>query len=214
VTAFAAAARLRPHLAALTLALVVLVTAWGVRASEGRHALESCDAALARKDHVEAIVFARAAAQARCPWCGAPELGYARLYAIAKEAEGRGDDATAVSAWRAVRSATLSTTVIDASPARRERADAEIARFEHRIDAATAAAGGGAASPAASEEKLRGALAASPIPSASVFVLLAIGGALFLLGAVRFVRSRSFAPTELGIALAGFACAAAGLLLF
>jgi hypothetical protein len=214
VTASSPAVRL--CLAAVALALVVVVTAWVTRVSEGRLSLSSCDAARQRGDHVEAIVFARAAAQARCPWCEAPELGYGRLYAIAKEAETRGDDATAVAAWRAVRSATLSTGVLDGTSSRRERADAEIARFEHRIDAAAAAAAGGAPSPAATEEKLRAALAPSPLPSPAVFALLAIGGVVFLVGAVRFVRSRSgsFATSELGIALAGGALAAVGLLLF
>src|SRR5687768_5031256 len=101
------------ELAAAGLAVAVIVTAWIARASEGRRALAECDGALFRKDVVEAIVFARAAAEARCPLCSAPDLGYARLYAIAKEAETRGDDITAIAAWRAVRAATLGTAVFD-----------------------------------------------------------------------------------------------------
>lgn len=125
---------LRHGLPAVALALVVVVTAALARVSSGHRAVEECDAALARQDDVEAIVFARAAAEARCPGCEAPELGYARLEAIAKDAEGRGDLATAVAAWRAVRAATLATAVLDRAPARRERADAAIARLEHRIE--------------------------------------------------------------------------------
>jgi hypothetical protein len=198
---------------ALGLALVVIVTAWVTRASEGRRALEGCDAAFARGDRVEAIVLARVAANARCPLCSAPELGYARLYAIAKDAETRGDDATAVAAWRAVRAATLATTLLDTNPARRERADVEIARLEHRIDAAAAAAGG-APSPAAGEERLRLALATSTVPSGMVFLLLTLGGGLFLAGAMRFVRSRAFRLPDLALTSAGTALAAIAVLLF
>lgn len=203
----------RRGLWAVALALAVVAAAWASRVTDGRRSIEACDAARKRGDAVEAIVFARAAAEARCPWCESPELGYARLYAIAKEGEGRGDDATAVAAWRAVRAAALGSSVLGTSPARRERADGEIARLEHRIDAAGAAAGG-APSPAASEERLRTALSASPLPSGMVFVLVAIGGALFLLGALRFVRAKSFRATELAIALAGAGVAALGVLVF
>jgi hypothetical protein len=198
---------------ALALAAVVLVVAWMVRRAEGNRALEGATAAFGRGDRVEAIVLARAAADARCPWCAAPELGYARLEAIAKDAEAKADDATAVAAWRAVRAATLATVVVGTTSARRERAEAEIARFEHRIDA-TAAALGGTASPAATEERLRGALATSAVPSGSVFVLLAIGGALFLLGARRFVESRVLDKAGLALALGGGAVATVGALFF
>jgi hypothetical protein len=200
----------------VALLVVVLITAWSGRVSEGRKSLEACDAAAKRGDRVEAIVFARAAAEARCPFCSAPELGFARLYAIAKEAESRGDDAIAVAAWRAVRAATLASVVLDTTPARRERADNEIARLEHRIDAAAAAAGG-TASPAASEERLRVALAASTVPSTTVFVLLALGGVLFLVGGVRFVRAAgaaTFGTASVVMAAAGAGVAIAGVLLF
>ena len=202
---------LRHGLPAVALALVVVIAALIARVSEGRRAVEGCDAALARQDYVEAIVLARAAAEARCPWCEAPELGYARLHAIAKDAESRGDPPTAVAAWRAVRAATLATSVLDRSPARRERADGEIARLEHRIDAATA---GSTPSPAASEERLRAALTTSLVPSGIVFALLAIGGALFAVGAVRFVRAGSFRGPDLVVAVAGGALAAAAVLVF
>lgn len=204
---------LRHGLPAVALALVVVIAALVARVSEGRRAVEGCDAALARQDYVEAIVLARAAAEARCPWCEAPELGYAKLHALAKDAESRGDHPTAVAAWRAVRATTLATSVLDRSPARRERAEGEIARLEHRLDAATTAAGS-APSPAASEERLRAALATSLVPSGIVFALLAIGGALFAFGAVRFVRSRVFRVPDLVVAVAGGALAAAAVLVF
>lgn len=207
-------------LAAFGVLLAVLVTAWVTRVSEGRRALAACDAAFARGDRVEAIVFARAAAEARCPGCAAPERAFTKLAAIAKDAEGRGDDLTAVSAWRAVRAATLGSVVIDTSTERRERADGEIARLEHAghmIDAAAGvASAAGRASPtrAATEERLRAALAVNTIPSAPVFVLLTLGGALFLYGALRFVRARRLRPTELALSAAGGGLAVLAVLLF
>ncbi len=203
----------RNYLALASLALVVVVTAWIARVYDGRRSLAACDAAIARDDRVEAIVFARAAAEARCPGCSAPDLGFGRLQAVAKDGEARGDDATAVAAWRAARAATLGTVVFDASSERRERADAEIARLEHRIEAAAAAAGG-TASPAATEERLRAALAVSTIPSATVFVFLTLGGLLFLYGALRFVFAKGVKFVELGLSAAGGGLAALGLLLF
>jgi hypothetical protein len=194
-------------------AVVVVVAAWVVRVQEGRRALAACDSALARGDRVEAIVQARAAAEARCPWCSSPELGYARLYAIAKEAESHGDDATAVAAWRAVRVASIATIIATSTPARRERADVEIARLEHRIDAASAAAGGTAA-PAASEERLRQVLAQRDVPSGFVFLLLAVGGALFLTGAVRFVRGTPAGITSVVCLVGGAAMAVLGVVVF
>lgn len=204
---------------AFGLAFVVLVTAWITRVSEGRRSIASCDAALARGDRIEAIVQARAAAQARCPLCDSPEIGYTRLATIAKDAEGRADDATAVAAWRAARAAALGTIATGGSPERRDRADAEIARLEHRIDAAAvAAAGGSTSSPAASEEKLREALMRDTMPSSMVFVMLSIGGVLFLVGAARFVHRSPSSPsknlTPLGISVAGIGLAVVSAVLF
>jgi hypothetical protein len=197
--------------ALFALAIVVVVTAWIARVSEGRFALEGADAAIKKGDHVEAIVLARAALEARCPACTAPEKGFDRLVAIARAAEGRADDATAVAAWRAVRAATLGTAVFDHAPERRVRADAEIARLEHRIDVAAAAAGG-TPSPAATEERLRAALEPVSMPSGAVFVLLAFGGLLFAAGAWRLARR--FHLREVGLAALGVVVAACGLLMF
>lgn len=202
----------RRHFALVGIAVVIIVTAWIARVRDGRRSLAACESAFVRGDRVEAIVFARAAAEARCPWCAAPELGFTRLQAIAKDGENRGDDAVAVAAWRAARAATLAAVIFDTSPERRGRADAEIARIEHRIDAA-AAAGGGTPSPAASEERLRGALAANTVPSTTVFVFLALGGMIFLYGALRFVRTKG-RVVDLGLSAAGGGLAVIGLLLF
>lgn len=195
------------------LALAVLAVVWATRVSESRRAVADCDAAVARSDWPEAIMAARTAAEARCPALCSSETGYARLYAIAKDAEGRADDATAFAAWRAVRAATLATAVFDVHAARRERADAELARLGHRLDAAAAAAGA-PASPAATEERLQSALASNDVPSGATFALLALGGALFLFGAVRFAAARALSRADLAMAAGGAVMAAVGALLF
>lgn len=197
------------------LALVVLVVAWTTRVSEGRRALGECDSARARADWQEAVMSARTAAEARCPALCVSALGFARLYAIAKDAEGRGDDATAFAAWRAVRAASLATAVFDVHAAKRERADQELARIGHRLDVAAAAAGS-PTSAAASEERLRAALASSDVASGTTYLLLAIGGLMFLGGAARFAISDkgSLPRAELVVSLAGAALAACGALLF
>lgn len=196
------------------LALVVVVVAWTLRVSEGKRALADCDSARARADWPEAIMSARAAAEARCPAFCVSELGFARLYAISKDAESRADDATSFAAWRAVRAASLGTAIIDVNAGKRERADQELARLGHRLDAAAAAAGS-PASPAATEERLRATLAASNPVNGTTYLLLAIGGLLFFGGAARFVTAKkSFPRADLAVSLTGAAVAACGALLF
>jgi hypothetical protein len=196
------------------LAVVVLGISWFGRVGEGKRALADSDSARARSDWAEAVMFARAAAEARCPAFCVSELGFARLYAIAKDAENRADDATAFAAWRAVRSASLATAVLDVHAAKRERADQELARIGHRMDAAAAAAGS-PSSPAASEARLRATLGASNPASGTTYLLLAIGGLLFLGGAARFVSAnKPFPRADLALSLTGAALAACGALLF
>jgi hypothetical protein len=144
--------------------------------------------------------------------CSAPELGNARLDSVAKEAEARNDLATAIGAWRAVRAAALASSVLDTTDSRRQRADQEIARLGHKIDAAAAAAGA-PSSPAASEERLRVALAESHVPSGSTLLLVAVGAVLFFGGAAAFAFRRG-TRTALGALAAAVGLVAAGLLLF
>lgn len=204
---------LRSVLPGLVLAIVILATAWVSRANEGRRSLADSSAALVRGDRIDAILYARAAAEARCPWCEAPETGYAKLYAIAREAESKADDATAIAAWQAARAASLATTWLDANEPRRQRADAEIARLQHRVDAMSAAAGG-TASPAASEEKLRAVLAPNPLPSSTLFLVVAAGALLLAIGAVRSVRAKMLRAQDIAVALAGGALAVIGVVAF
>ena len=193
--------------------IAVLGTAWISQSSEGRTALDGAERARKAGDRVEAVVLARRAAMARCPGCASSERGYAELETLAHEAESKGDEAGSVAAWRATRAATLATVVVDPEGARRTRADNEIARLEHRIDMAAAATGGQAA-PAATEDRVRQSLAAAAIPSSFVFVILALGGAIFALGAVRFARAPRANAPDAALALGGIVCAAAGVLFF
>jgi len=201
--------------AALGIALLVavLAVAWAGRVAEGRRSLAEADAAVARGDTFDAIMASRAAAEARCPTCTAPDEGYRRLEAIARDAEARGDDATAFAAWRAVRAALLATSAASTSSERRTRAEAAIARFGHRIDAAAVAAG----SPptvAAEEPRLAAALATRDVPSATAFAVVAAGALVFLYAAVRFVRGRTAAVADGVAAGAGAVFAAIGALFF
>jgi hypothetical protein len=214
VTTAPAARRFTSSIVVGLVILAIVVIAWISRVSEGKKSLDACDSALKRGDRIEAIVFARAAAESRCPLCSSSENGYQRLQTIAKEAEGRGEDTIAVAAWRAIRAATLSSVVFDTETARRTHADEEIARLEHRIDLAAAAGGGSATSPAASEERLRAALRASSVPGTMVFLLLAAGGILFFAGAYRFVRRSKSPLPDVITAVLGIGVALAGLLLF
>jgi hypothetical protein len=203
--------KLRPVMPALIVALVVLGAAWISRVSDGQKSLAESDAALIRNDKIDAVVHAREAAEARCPFCSAPALGYAKLYAIAREAESKGDDQTALVAWRGVRVASLAATWLEADETRRERADAEIARLSHRIDVMNAAAGTNA-SPAAAEERLKAGLAPNPLPPTMVFVVIAVGFVLLLFGAIRSVRALRAA--DIAIAVVGAVVAVLGVLAF
>jgi hypothetical protein len=203
--------------ALVAVALVTLVAvgiAWAGRVAEGRRALADADSALERGDTTEAILSARIAGEARCPGCSAPDEGFARLEKIARDAEARGDDTTAFAAWRATRAALLATAVTSSTSTRRLHADAEIARFAHRLDAAAVAAGA-TPTPAAAEERVRAALSESDVPGAATFALVGLGGLVFLVAGARFATAKTKRNvTELGLALGGAAVAATGALLF
>lgn len=76
---------------------------------DGRTALASGDAALAKGDAHEALVGWRRAARWYAP--GAPHVAdaYERMGQLAAEAERRGDRTLALDAWRAIRSSSLAT---------------------------------------------------------------------------------------------------------
>ena len=191
----------------LAVALVlVIATAWGARVYEGRRGMLDSDAAVQRKDAVDAIMGARIAAEARCPLCTSPDRGFARLEAIARDAESRSEDAVAFAAFRAMRSASIAS-----DGDHRDRADHEIARIGHKLDVTRTT--GGTPTAAATEEKLREALAEDDSPKLASFALLAVGAIGFLAAAIRFARSGKKLP-ELAIAAVGAAVAATGILYF
>ena len=98
--------------------------------------------------------------------------------------------------------------------ARRAHADNEIARFAHRLDAAAVAAGA-SPTPAATEEHVRAALAEHEVPGGATFALVGLGSLVFLVAAARFAaRKAERSHANLGLAAAGAAVAAAGVLLF
>ncbi|MBS2017042.1 MAG: hypothetical protein JST00_29410 [Deltaproteobacteria bacterium] len=199
-------------LAAVALVLCVFGVAWATRSAEGKKALLDADTALARGDAFDAIMAARAAAEAQCPMCTAPAEGYARLERIAKDAEGRGDDATAFAAWGAYRAAVLATAGASASE-RRTKAETEIARFGHRMDAAAVVAGAPPTA-AAADDKLRAALAAHDVPGGATFAILAAGAVIFVWSALRFVTAQAAKKADLVAAAAGIAVAIAGAAFF
>jgi hypothetical protein len=166
-------------------ALVACVAAlWTTRAQEGARWLGRARGAEARGEHGLAIEQARAAALARCPACAAPRDAEALLEHIAREAERRGDDATAIGAWRAIRAAELSA--MGARSAMRARSDAELARLMHRQEAAAATPG--APTPAASSEAaLKAAHEADP-SRAGAHGLVAAGAAAWLWALLRLRR--------------------------
>jgi hypothetical protein len=78
----------------------------------GASAVASADDAIARLDWPEAIDRARAAAEATAPFSSWPERGANQLQAIAGAAEARGDIATALVAYGALRGAALASPMV------------------------------------------------------------------------------------------------------
>jgi hypothetical protein len=95
-------------LAALVL-VVVVVAATSRELAVGRAAIAAADAAAARSDWPEVVLQARTAAEALAPGSPWYEGGFRRLEAVGHDAEARGDDATALLAYGAMRTAALET---------------------------------------------------------------------------------------------------------
>jgi hypothetical protein len=93
--------------ALVVVAAMTVLTAREIAA--GRMEVDAADAAATRSDWDDAIVHARAAAEALAPGSPWPARGWARLEAVGHDAEARGDDATATLAYGAMRSAALAT---------------------------------------------------------------------------------------------------------
>lgn len=178
---------------AAVLALVCLVA--GVAAARqlgvGKEALIDSDAAAARGDLVGALARAREAAEAVAPGSPYPKQGYARLESIARGAEARGDERTAVAAWGAMRAAAAATNAAgDEANAWTQLADDGLARSGSRPLVPGRPAGDNAwASQSgeihASEPLLRASLARDDLPSTLVLTLLGAGALAFFAGCAR-----------------------------
>jgi hypothetical protein len=174
--------------AVLVAASAVLLAVFGVAAwrelGAGSRGLDACDRAVERKEWGAAIAGARTAAEATLPGSPYPQRGYARLEAIARDAEARGDDDTAAEAWRAMRAAALSTSGVGVRAGdRRALADEGLLRVSRARDAASTA--GGRHDEVAEEAALAAALARDEAPPTFTLILLAVGGVAFFAGLFR-----------------------------
>lgn len=114
----------------LTAAVLVMAAACVGRVLfEGRRSLEAT-AQLRETDRRAAIVQARRAAAWYVPFASHVDEAYRELRSLALAAEREGDRETALMAWRAIRSASMTTRWL-VEPHRREReeADAALARL-------------------------------------------------------------------------------------
>jgi hypothetical protein len=212
--------------AAMALGLLLLVATVRQIREGGRASAES-DAALARADTATAIARARAAAEALAPGSPYPARGYARLEAIARDAEVHGDEATATAAWRAMRAAALETRAAGAdADGWRRLGDEGLARVGSGAGPWVGGVGAGAGMRAgaaassevrATEPVLRAALARDDTPPTWRFALLAAAAASFFGGTARLAwigadaaavkRARLAASAAaLGLALYVLAC--------
>lgn len=144
----------------------------------GARALLDCDIALGKGELVEAIAFARAAAEAWLPGSPYPSGGYERLDRIASEAETRGDDAIATAAWRAMRAAASETRGLGVSTgAWRDKADQGLLRASTR------------ATPVVDPARLGELLARDDSPSTFGLLALAAAACVAIAAAARLVRA-------------------------
>lgn len=112
MTAVATGSAHRWRRPAALIALALFTTLGVLTAREltiGRDAIGAADDAAARSDWREAVAQARTAAEALAPGSPWPERGLRRLEAVGHDAEARGDDATALLAYGAIRTAALET---------------------------------------------------------------------------------------------------------
>jgi hypothetical protein len=193
----------------------ILATATIVQVRAGARAIERSDAALSRADRPGAIAAARDAAQALVPGSPYPTLGYRRIEAIARDAEIHGDDTTAISAWRAMRAAALSTRAITVSTGDwLDEANSGIARV-----GSLAASGGPDVAKRSdemrpTEQALLAALKRDDTPSTLGFALLALGGAALFAGVGRLAWRAGHEPLTWARARMPVASAVLGLIAY
>jgi hypothetical protein len=171
--------------AALAALVVVAATAvlTGRELAVGQAEVTAADAAAARSDWGEAVVHARAAAEALVPGSPWPARGWGRLEAIGHDAEARGDDATAMLAYGAMRSAALATRAPGSGSDRwRAKADDALARVASYRDVSYRQQVG---APPATAASMLDALRETEPPPTGTLALLALSGVAMLGGLAR-----------------------------
>lgn len=151
---------------------------------EGRSALGDGDEAAARGDLPEAVAKWRRAARWYVPL--APHVGdaYERLEHLAREAETRGDVATALAAWRGVRGSILATRSFYTPHSERlDPANQKIAELMARVEGDSADPG---KSPAERQAWHYELLTQDPSPSVFWSVVALLGFGLWIGGAFWF----------------------------
>ncbi|HEY3822672.1 MAG TPA: hypothetical protein VGL81_36155 [Polyangiaceae bacterium] len=189
--------------AAAAAALVVVAATAVLTAREvalGQAEVTAADTAAARSDWGDAVVHARAAAEALVPGSPWPARGWSRLEAIGHDAEARGDDATALLAYGAMRSAALATRAPGAGSDRwRSKAEDALARVaSYRKEV------GAPVTPAAS---MLDALHETEPPPTGTLALLALAAAAMLggLGRLAWVGTGRAAQVLAALGLVAYA---------
>ncbi len=167
---------------------------------DGRAALSTGDAALAAGNTDEAVRWWRRAARWYVP--GAPHVdsAYQRLQTLATQAEARSDVATALAAWRGIRSSILATRSLWTPH------EELLEPANQRIAALMATLEGPSADPQASEVE-RAAwhyrlLARDESPAVGWVVVALIGFAAWIGGAIAFALRAVTADDELVVSTA------------
>lgn len=171
------------------LAVLLLATLHETRA--GSRAILASDLALAAKAPDLAVAEAFDAATHIAPFSPYSEAGYSRLVSIAEDAETRGDDDLAETAWRAIRAAEVggrSPFSFDGS--RRRRAEAALARIDSRRMLVLAARSPGFVR--FDEGQLAKMHGRDPTPATTTFVMLGLG-AMLAFGAAGVLARTGFA---------------------
>jgi hypothetical protein len=194
--------------AAAAAALVIVAATAVLTAREiavGQAEVTAADAAAERSSWGEAIVHARAAAEALVPGSPWPARGWSRLEAIGHDAEARGDDATAILAYGAMRSAALATRAPGAGSDRwRSKAEdalVRVASYRKEVGAPT--------TPATS---MLDALHDTEPPATGTLVLLALAGVAMLGGLARLAWAAGERAAQV-VAAVGFIAYAVVLLM-
>ena len=198
---------------------IVLSVAIARQYAIGARSMTASDEALTRGDTATAIDEARSAAEARAPASPYPLRGYERLAALAHSAEQGGNWSDCARAWRAVRSAALSTRVLEDDGRERVReANVQLARIGAHARGGGVSGSSETAAPigAALETRLQEDLARDEHPSISAYLALGSGGLLLYLGIASLLTQRPnrWPPAWTAVlAAAGTLLAALGCLL-